>query len=244
MTASIVIPCYNEANRLPVAAFQRFMQDFPAIRLLFVNDGSRDETLSVLRKLCGDSGPHGVLDLPVNGGKAEAVRAGLLAAMAQDGVQVVGFWDADLATPLAAIHDLLGVMESRPAVQFVFGARVKLLGRDIRRRPLRHYLGRIFATTASLVLQLPIYDTQCGAKLFRVTPELQQILTRPFQAAWVFDVELIARFLRLPSVRRETVESLIYEFPLHAWEDVAGSKLRPRDFLKAIVDLYGIYREK
>jgi len=243
MTATIVIPCYNEANRLPVSAFQRFMQEYPGIRFLFVNDGSRDATLDVLHKLCGDSSVHTVLDLPANGGKAEAVRAGMRAAITANQAEVVGFWDADLATPLPAILDLLGVMERRPELQFVFGARVKLLGRDIRRRPIRHYLGRIFATAASLVLRLPIYDTQCGAKLFRVTPELRNILEARFRATWVFDVELIARFLRQPTVRREAAESLIYEFPLHAWEDVAGSKLKPKDFLRAILDLYRIYRE-
>jgi glycosyltransferase involved in cell wall biosynthesis len=243
MTATIVIPCYNEANRLPVPAFQEFMRNSPDIRFLFVNDGSRDATLEVLRKLCAGSTTHTVLDLPANGGKAEAVRAGMLAAIAQHQAGIVGFWDADLATPLSAIHDLLAIMEQRAELQFIFGARVKLLGRDIRRRPMRHYLGRIFATAASLVLRLPIYDTQCGAKLFRVTPELGQILADRFRATWVFDVELIARYLRLPTVRRDTVESLIYEFPLYAWEDVAGSKLRPKDFLRAILDLYRIYRE-
>lgn len=241
MTATIVIPCYNEANRLPVEVFQSFMGADTHIRFLFVNDGSRDRTLEILRQLCGDGRVHTALDLPANGGKAEAVRAGMRAAIEQHKAEIVGFWDADLATPLPAIHELLAVMEAKPGLQFVFGARVKLLGRDIRRRPIRHYLGRAFATAASLVLQLPIYDTQCGAKLFRVTPELRQILADPFEAAWVFDVELIARFLRLPTVRRESAEELIYEYPLQAWQDVAGSKLRPKDFLKAMLDLLRIY---
>jgi glycosyltransferase involved in cell wall biosynthesis len=243
MNATIVIPCYNEEKRLPVQEFARFMQQHNGVRLLFVNDGSKDNTLAVLRKLAAGS-RHQVLDLQPNGGKAEAVRKGMLAAMEVEGTEVVGFWDADLATPLPAILDLLGVLEARPKLQWIFGARVKLLGRAIRRKPARHYLGRVFATAASMVLQLPVYDTQCGAKLFRVTPELREVLGERLQSKWIFDVELISRFLRLPSVRKEDPEELIYEYPLHAWEDVAGSKLRPKDFLKAAMDLIYIWRNR
>ena len=72
-------------------------------------------------------------------------------------------------------------------------------------------------------------DTRCGAKLFRVTPRLAQVLQRPFLSRWIFDVEPIARFLQLHA-GDEQVSGLIYGFPLHCWKDIPGSKLRPRDF--------------
>jgi len=122
----------------------------------------------------------------------------------------------------------------------VFGARVQLLGRKIDRSVLRHYLGRVFATFASLVLRLPIYDTQCGAKLFRVTPVIVSLFATPFCSRWTFDVEIIARYIqRVGSVT--TAASQIVEFPLYIWKDVAGSKVKPRHFLIALFDMFRIY---
>jgi dolichyl-phosphate beta-glucosyltransferase len=175
-----------------------------------------------------------------NAGKAEAVRTGLLRALT-DKARFIGYWDADLATPLEAIDDLLGVLGAHPRVDIVIGARVKLLGRRIERQPHRHYLGRVFATCASLVLDLPVYDTQCGAKLFRVTPDLSRVLAEPFISRWIFDVELLARFLRLDPTNQERARGMIYEFPLNYWQDVPGSKVRPKDYCRAIQELAAIH---
>ena len=122
----------------------------------------------------------------------------------------------------------------------VFGARVKLLGRCVERRAVRHYLGRIFATFVSTMLNLPIYDTQCGAKLFRVTRSSDALFRAPFLSRWIFDVEIIARYLR--EVGAEAAAKRIYEFPLMCWVDVAGSKLKPRDFVTSFVDVLRIRR--
>ena len=238
----IVIPCYNEARRLRVADFVAYAA-CPDIALLFVDDGSRDDTWEVLQKLQQEAGPsvHLLRQMP-NGGKAEAVRAGMNYALEHLSPEIVGFWDADLATPLEAIQDLRCILLRQTDIAMVFGARVRLLGRRIERRPTRHYLGRLFATVVSNLLRLPIYDTQCGAKLFRVSPELREILRDPFVSRWVFDVEMIARFIRLAGGDANKVAPRIYEFPLHVWEDIAGSKLKPTDFLKAFRDVLRIRR--
>ena len=147
-----------------------------------MNDGSRDATLSILQALRSRFPDRiRVLDKQPNGGKAEAVRHGMLHAIDSGACEITGFWDADLATPLAQIPDLTEVLLRDAHLTMVFGARVRLLGRNIHRQPVRHYLGRCFATTAAVLLRLPIYDTQCGAKLFRATPELREVLAAPFQ---------------------------------------------------------------
>lgn len=235
---TIIIPCFNEASRLPRERFEAFARDPRGVRLLLVDDGSRDATLELLRDL-ERSAPDvfGVHALPGNRGKGEAVRLGMLRAMESD-PEFVGFWDADLATPLEAIWELRQVLEERPGTEMVFGSRVKLLGRRIERRAARHYLGRIFATVVSLTLRLPVYDTQCGAKIFRASEPLKALLAEPFTSRWIFDVEIIARLIdarRAGGLPR--AERVIYEYPLVEWHHVAGSKVGPFDFLRAAADL-------
>jgi len=241
-TCTIVVPCYNEAARLDVDAFRRFRPPNLSLRFLLVNDGSTDDTASVLEFLRDlDPGQFIVHNLPANRGKAEAVRQGILLAF-QEGAEMVGYWDADLATPLEMIPEFCEMLSQDARLQIVTGARVKLLGRAIQRRPLRHYLGRVFATAASAVLGVPMYDTQCGAKLFRATPEIRAIFEQPFRTNWVFDVELLARFLRNRKAERaEPAAGAIYELPLTEWRDVAGSKVKPQDFFRAFFELATIY---
>lgn len=249
---TIVVPFYNEAHRLRAEPFFDFLAHegplYRAVRFLFVNDGSTDNTLSLLKtmqKRAGELGHQGriaVRDQQPNAGKAEAIRTGMIAAISahQEGCEYTGFWDADLATPLKAIPQLLAQLEETPHLHMIFGSRVRLLGRSIHRKPARHYLGRIFATAASRTLSLPIYDTQCGAKIFKVTPDLGQVLARPFLSRWIFDVEIVARYIQLRG--RDFCFHSIFEFPLDAWEDIGGSKLRSFDFFHAAFDIFRIYR--
>ena len=231
----IVVPCYNEAHRLDVNAFR----NVPAsVSCLFVDDGSTDETRKIVEGLC-EGGPHRLLHIPRNMGKAEAVRTGLLEAI-DAGATRVGYWDADLATPLDEIPRFIDVLAQNPNTDLVLGARINLLGRDIRRSNVRHYLGRIFATAASAILSVPVYDTQCGAKLFRVSDELRTILAEPFASRWIFDVELLARWLTLPAGEVSRAEQ-VYELPLQIWHDVGGSKIRPSDVLRAPYELLRIH---
>ena len=239
--AIVVVPCYNEALRLDREALRRFAEEHADPRFLFVNDGSTDRTGAMLDALHREAPDRFlVCHLTNNAGKAEAVRLGVLRAFAE-GAEYVGFWDADFATPLREILTFCSILDFRPEFDTVIGARVRLLGRSVGRNPIRHYLGRIFASAASLALGVGVYDTQCGAKLFRSTPEIIALFHEPFLTRWIFDVEILAR---LKAARRGTdrppIEATIYEFPLHQWQDVAGSKVKPLDMMKAFFGLAAI----
>ncbi len=236
---TLVVPCYNEAARLQATVFEPFISQSTRFRLLFVDDGSKDETRAVLGKLCAQLGPRAsFLGLDMNGGKAEAVRAGLRQAL-QTGAQIVGYYDADGATPAIEMVGLLTTLEQNHA-KVALASRVALLGRDIRRRAVRHYAGRVFATAASLILQLPVYDTQCGAKLFARTPALEAALEAPFTARWAFDVELIGRLLKGTAQTPALTAADFVEVPLGTWADVSGSKLSMTTYPKVLAELAGI----
>ena len=228
----IVVPCYNEAGRLNSGEFLDWTRRETDLHFLFVNDGSTDGTRELLVRL-SQACPERIrcVDLERNGGKAEAVRRGFLESFGSR-YDVIGYWDADLATPLEAIPVFCRILEDRGA-DAVIGSRVRLLGRHIRRRPLRHYLGRLFATCASLAIGLPVYDTQCGAKIFRNTERLRQVFRSPFRVQWTFDVEILARFLLLEKIfGGPKTRDRFVEYPLERWDDIPGSKLKGRDFLR------------
>jgi dolichyl-phosphate beta-glucosyltransferase len=241
----VVVPCYLEAERLAPAAFLDFLPSRPWLTFLFVDDGSEDGTAGVLASIqAACPAQVRVHRLAANSGKGEAVRAGVLEASRLQ-PDYVGFWDADLATPLSAIDDFVALAGKRRDVDVLIGSRVNLMGRRIQRSPARHYVSRVFATAASLALDLPIYDTQCGAKLFRTSPEVLGVFADRFRSRWIFDVEILERYLALPApdggVPRR---ARIYEVALREWHEVAGSKLTMRDFLWSFVEVVGVWRQR
>jgi dolichyl-phosphate beta-glucosyltransferase len=232
----VVVPCFNEADRLEPATFLTWLHTRSGVMLLFVDDGSQDSTGDVLERMAVEApGRVHVLRLPENRGKAEAVRQGMLRAL-DFGPEAVAYWDADLATPLEALADFAGLLQAQPDFDILLGTRVQLLGRDIRRCAARHYVGRVFATAASLVLQLPVYDTQCGAKVFRASC-VRQLFSEPFRTRWIFDVELLARCVLAQRPDDPHSSLRICEMPLRVWHDIAGSKVRALDGLRAFTDL-------
>lgn len=234
MTGAVVVPCYNEAARIEPERFLELSRG--GFRVLFVDDGSTDETRALLERFSADHGGAAqVFALERNSGKAEAVRRGLLAGL-ESGAEVVGYLDADLATPPG---EMLRIFSALAENDVALGSRVALLGRRIQRSAHRHVLGRAFATFASLALDMPVYDTQCGAKAFRDTPALRAALQRPFSSRWAFDVELLGRLLAPEGAAALSAERFV-EVPLGQWIDVKGSKLKPAHMLRAGLDLLAI----
>lgn len=226
----VVIPCYNEAKRLDTKAFLAALEVEQNLSFLFVDDGSTDETLSILKSLKNRRPAQvDILCLEQNCGKAEAVRRGMLQVIEGPFINV-GYWDADLATPLVTIEEFCDMLDSTD-MTMIIGSRVRLLGRKIERRALRHYLGRLFATFASLLIGIVVYDTQCGAKIFKNSITLKKVFGTPFKVSWTFDVEMLARFSLVSAVPPYKLYSQWYEYPLKEWVDVKGSKVKLKDYL-------------
>jgi len=236
MTTTIVIPCYNEEKRLNKQAFLDFVKENPFVTFLFVNDGSKDNTLEFLTQLVNNQENLFLLNLEKNGGKAEAVRRGMLHVAENFECDFIGFWDADLATPLKEIPRFVHTILDYD-FDMITGARLMRLGAKVKRKNIRHFFGRIFATTTSKTLKLPTYDTQCGAKLYK-KQIVQALFEERFITKWLFDVEILARYVKL--FGRENALKKIYEYPLYQWEDVSGSQLKAKDFFKAPIELWKI----
>jgi dolichyl-phosphate beta-glucosyltransferase len=238
---TLVVPCYNEAARLQPSAFVRFAEREPDVHFVFVDDGSRDATRAMLLALCR-SAPERfeLVVLAENRGQGEAVRAGIQRAFAR-GDEYVGFWDADLAAPLSEVPRFIDLLDRDDRCLFALGSRRRTAG-AIERHPLRHLLGRLFALVARAVLGIPLHDTQCGAKFFRRSPEVDQLFARPFISRWIFDVELIARLIRCSGSRGDA-QLRLAELPLRSWREVAGSRLRVADFARAPFEMLRIGRE-
>jgi glycosyltransferase involved in cell wall biosynthesis len=201
-----------------------------------VDDGSADDTFQVLEKLKTKFEEKvKVVRNKANVGKAESVRNGVFAALSWDNFAYIGYFDADLATPLEEISHIMKFLESSSTYGFALGSRIKRLGVKIERVAARHYMGRIFATFASMVLNLPVYDTQCGAKILK-SEIARHIFDKPFISKWLFDIELIARTKNLYPI------NVFIEIPLNEWIEKGETKIKLWDVVKFPIDLLKIKR--
>lgn len=231
----VVVPCFNEERRLDESAFLAFAHE-EGFTLLFVDDGSKDATRELLLGMAERSDSIDVLVLPRNVGKGEAIRQGVLHSIERH-ASVVGYLDADLATPPQEIVRMRVILESQPGLSVVIGSRISRLGSSIDRRGIRHAIGRVYATGASMALGIPVYDTQCGAKLFRVSPTVAAAFSEPFGFSWAFDIQVINRLLigtaMVPGLSLEE----FLEVPLNVWRDVPDSKVGARGGISAFLAL-------
>ncbi len=237
MTLTIVVPCFNEATRFNADQFRRLLSLIPGVGLRLVDDGSTDRTLQVLNLFAAAAPDHvTVTSLPTNMGKGEAIRRGMLAALAE-APDWVAYVDADLATPPEEVQRLWEEHHDDSSLDVFFGSRIRLCGSRIERREGRHIVGRLFAHLAARTLGTHVYDTQAGAKFFRSTPELARALAVPFCDRWSFDVELFGRLGRLGVFPGRVVET-----PLRNWRDVPASNVTIRQGLTSVLSLWRVRR--
>lgn len=233
----IIIPLYNEASRFDTEALIDFTKN-NTIDFCLVNDGSNDNTHQVIDKLEKENNFITAIHLPKNNGKAEAIRTAYNKLSHTNEYNYIGYFDADFATPLDEIHNFMLEIEhsNKP---FIMGIRLKRIGAIIERNNTRHYFGRIVASIVSeLILKLPIYDTQCGAKLIK-TDLAKELFKDSFKTKWLFDIELIARMQKLHG--KDFCLNNIVELPLNVWVDKGDSRLSLLDFIKTPFNLIKIY---
>lgn len=218
---ALVVPCYNEEKKLSISDYRAFLNENPNSFVCFVNDGSNDETYTILKKLSSEFKRNTyVLSLTKNLGKGNAVREGVHYILQNIDITSIGYLDADLATPFNEISRLHNILISRSELDFVFGSRILTLGSTIKRKRSRHLIGRIIATCISSILNAKIYDTQCGAKV--MTKQCaEHVFHTPFLSRWLFDVEILQRIKTKNNGLEKT-----FEEPLKHWEDKGKSSVR------------------
>ncbi len=229
----VVIPCYNEEDRLLSDEFTNYVYANLGYHLCFVNDGSTDDTLKVLTELSkGREDYISVYNCEKNGGKAEAVRQGVLHLAKNSELDYIGFLDADLSTDFADFDDLVKTIESTN-YKIVSGSRITRMGANINKESTRQLISLTINFIIQKILGMKFKDTQCGAKI--IDREVIPILfTNKFITRWLFDVEM---FLRMKKYYGDSAKKMICEQPLKRWVHADGSKLSMKDSLKIVFQL-------
>ena len=211
----VVVPAYNEAHRLPVtvAATVEYLSQQPwTSRVVVVDNGSSDDTARVGRSFAGLSTrvPVEVIGC-ARPGQGAAVRRGIPTSESR----FVGFFDADLATPVATLSTAMALLDDGAAA--VIASRYAPGSILLRRQPVVRRLGSALFRRMTHPLVSGITDTQCGFKFFdrdAVSRALAQCRTTGF----AFDVELLQKI--------QADGGYIVEMPV-AWTDDPRSTFRP-----------------
>ncbi|WP_405604385.1 response regulator [Polaribacter sp. Asnod1-A03] len=231
----VVIPCYNEEERLLSKEFTDYIDQHTGYHLCFVNDGSKDNTLKVLNNLRkGREDFITVYDCEKNGGKAEAVRQGMLYMSKQEDLDYIGFLDADLSTDLEDFDDLVKTIENNSNYMIVSGSRISRMGANITKESARKVISMTINYIIRSILKMDFKDTQCGAKIFH-KDVIDISFGDKFVTQWIFDVEIFRRVTRYYGL--EKAKEILCEQPLKRWIHADGSKLSMKDSVKIVGQL-------
>ena len=231
---AIIIPCFNEYERLEVSEFSTFLNNNPETSVCFVNDASKDLTINKLTALKSAFPKQvDIIENQDNLGKAASVRNGVLACFKSDLAKYDAYLDADLAVSLEECQSFLNHLVGKK--EFVFASRILKIGSTVERRFSRFLIGRIVATFISNILNIKVYDTQCGCKVFK--HDLVDILfAEPFVSKWLFDVELFSRMLCTYGKKEALCK--MDEIPVKRWIDKGESKVKLSYMFRLWYDLF------
>ncbi len=230
----VVIPCYNEQDRLSSDEFRNFAYQNLGYQLCFVNDGSTDNTLEVLEELRkGNESNISIYNCEKNGGKAEAVRQGIQFLMQDEQFDYIGYLDADLSTDFRDFDDLVKTIETSN-FKIISGSRISRMGADITKESARKVISKTINLIIQKILGMPFKDTQCGAKVMN-REIASTMFKKKFVTKWLFDVEIFMRMRKHYGKKEAT--NMICEQPLKRWIHADGSKLSMKDSIKIVGQL-------
>ncbi len=234
MKLSVIIPAYNEVERLPstlkdahVWLVKHLTHDF---EILVVDDGSSDDTCKSVRQLMNNMPELSLIEQMQNKGKGAAVRRGMLAAKGDIHV----FMDADHSTHIREIKRVFTSLETQPEKEVIIASR-QHPDSDISQHQswLREHMGKSFNLLMRLATGIDMPDTQCGFKAF-TTKASQQIFSVQKLDGFSFDVEVLFLAARM--------HYHVAEIPVE-WINEPNSKVRMLiDPLKMFIDILKIRR--
>ena len=234
----LIVPCHNEQSRINSDYFKE-ISDIEGLKLVFVNDGSTDNTAEIIESF-GWIGKSEAVNLESNVGKAKAIQAGMLWSLEKYySAQWIGFLDADGAFDLASIRKILAVASGKNCedAEAIYSSRIRLLGHRILRNDFRHYASRLVITFFGLNWKAIPYDTQSGFKIYRNTNEFREAISEArFKTRWFIDIEFHI-YLALKYGR----DLIGWEEPVIGWEDVKDSKINSLEKVRILREILLVF---
>lgn len=226
----VVVPCFNEEKRLNPVFFVDLIKTY-SCKLIFVDDGSTDNTCGAISRIALPPGSFEIIRLSKNAGKANAIRIGMNHALIS-GYDFIGLYDADGAIHPQDMGNAFQMIGASLDIDVVSGARILLAGNNVSRLNHRRWLGRVIATLVSLIIEVQIYDPQSPCKVYRAS-RLRDISRFQIRTKWFVDAEIL-KFL---SKEQHISSRWLVEFPVTNWTDIAGSNISLKSSLRIFKDL-------
>jgi dolichyl-phosphate beta-glucosyltransferase len=210
---TIVIPSYKESIRLPIFLSTLAHVLPKEMNLIIVDDGSPKEDFQSLKDKIAPflNEQIQLLRYEKNRGKGGAIEFGL----EHTDAPWLGFLDADGSISATEVLYLWNFAKSQNNFDLVLSSRIKLLGKTIDRTFKRHFFGRIFVTYMNFLFHVPVYDSQCGYKIFRKSL-YESVKNQILNKRWLWDTELV--------ILSYKSKFNCIEIPID-WQDIPGSKI-------------------
>ncbi|NER12765.1 glycosyltransferase [Leptobacterium flavescens] len=236
MNYGIVVPCYNESSRLSKASFKEFINSHKDYHFCFVNDGSKDNTLDLLKQLKEEcSNEISILNFPEKRGKSSAILEGIQFLYSVPSFEQIGFLDADLSVSFDEYKEMNQLLECNTSYSIIFGSRE----RNSERGFFRDFVSQIGKRIIRFTFRLPFQEARCKAKIFR-RDAIPVVFHKEFVSKWLFNVEIFVRFINNYQLGYRPVRRIL-EYELKHRKGFKEPRLNLIDFILVPRDVFKIY---